>query len=119
MKASAAAADNADARKVRDMCCTLRSGCRLAGSAVVYRRREDAVKETGEASPNRAPLLSVWADRSVSWPVGSNQMDLQDQIDDERRPPGLVGGAEPRSAVAVEVLVEEHEIAPVRIVLEE
>src|SRR6185436_6739218 len=37
---------------------------------------------------------------------------------DEGRPAGLVAGAEPGSAVAVEVLVEWNAVAPVRVVLE-
>src|SRR5215831_14638431 len=40
---------------------------------------------------------------------------LLDATDDERRPPGLVGGAEATTVVAVEVLVEQHQVAPVRI----
>src|SRR5690606_17146705 len=35
---------------------------------------------------------------------------------DERRPAGLVAGATAAAVVAVEVLVEEHVVAPVRIV---
>src|SRR6058998_3382122 len=37
---------------------------------------------------------------------------------DRTGPPRLVAGAEPRSVVAVEVLIEEDQIAPVRIGLE-
>src|SRR5258705_3950066 len=41
-----------------------------------------------------------------------------DQRGDESRPPGLMAGTEPRAVVAVEVLVEEQMVAPVRVGLE-
>ncbi len=47
-------------------------------------------------------------------------VDPSEQIEqarDETGPPRLVAGPEPRSVVAVEVLIEEDQIAPVRIVL--
>src|SRR5215212_9728558 len=48
------------------------------------------------------------------WPV-----QVHDQIQHERRPAGLVRGAEPGAGVAVKVLVEEQQVAPLRVALEE
>src|SRR5215469_90587 len=42
-----------------------------------------------------------------------------DQPGNQASPPGLVRRAEPGPVVAVEVLVEQQEVAPVRIVLEQ
>src|SRR5438128_5805693 len=44
---------------------------------------------------------------------------LFDEIRDESRPSRLMRGAEAFAGVAVEVFVEEHEVAPVRIVREQ
>src|SRR5437667_9737086 len=38
-----------------------------------------------------------------------------DQADDHRGPTGLVGRAESLARVAVEIFVEEHQVAPVRV----
>src|SRR5687768_15950899 len=43
---------------------------------------------------------------------------LLDELGHEAGPPGLVAGAEAGAVVAVEVLVEQDEVAPVRILLE-
>jgi hypothetical protein len=41
-----------------------------------------------------------------------------DQPGDKPGPPGLVGRAEPGSVVTVEVLLEQDEVTPVRVLLE-
>ena len=64
-----------------------------------------AIALTGTATDTRrlhAPLLRL----------------LLDQLRDQAGPAGLVAGAEAGAVVAVEVLVEEQVVAPVRIVLE-
>src|SRR3954468_18733419 len=43
---------------------------------------------------------------------------LLDELGDQSRPAGLVARAESRAGVGVEVLVEQHVAAPVRVVLE-
>ena len=50
--------------------------------------------------------------RVVPAPPGRERLEA---VGDERRPAGLVRGAEPAPGVAVEVLVEEDQVAPVRI----
>jgi len=48
-------------------------------------------------------------------------IDAPEEIEEERdepRPARLVAGPEARAVVAVEILVEQNEIAPVRVVLE-
>src|SRR5215218_5155380 len=42
-----------------------------------------------------------------------------EHLRDETCPPGLVAGAASAAGVAVEVFMEEHELAPVRVVVEE
>ena len=49
---------------------------------------------------------------------GRRAAAAQDQVGDEPRPAGLVGGAEPGAVVAVEVLVEEDVVLPGRVGLE-
>ena len=43
---------------------------------------------------------------------------LLDQLGDQAGPPGLVAGAEAGAGVAIEIFVEQDEVAPVRIGLE-
>ena len=50
--------------------------------------------------------------------LGIDAAEQVEEDSDETRPPGLVAGPKSRAIVAVEVLVKEDEIAPVRIVLE-
>src|SRR5438128_1023948 len=45
-------------------------------------------------------------------------LSLDDEVGDEPRPAGLVGGAQPGTAVAVEVLVEEDQVVPGRLLLQ-
>src|ERR1700738_619281 len=47
--------------------------------------------------------------------LGVGPMPAPDDVRDEPGPPGLVGGAESRTIVAVEVLVEQQVVAPPRI----
>src|SRR5256714_4549047 len=49
---------------------------------------------------------------------GCSPAPLVNQRGDEARPAGLVRSAEAHARVAVEVFVEEYEVAPVRVVLE-
>src|SRR5262249_5017426 len=53
-----------------------------------------------------------YADRNVSSPP------LVDERRHQRRPAGLVAGAEAGAVVAVEGLVEQDQVAPVRVLLE-
>ena len=56
---------------------------------------------------------------SISSPsVGIGPAAPQDQVGDDPRPAGLVRGAEAGAVVAVEVLVEEDVVLPLRIGLE-
>ena len=41
------------------------------------------------------------------------------QVSNERRPAGLVAGADAGSVIAVEILVEQDEVAPMGVVLED
>src|SRR5215831_15443679 len=61
--------------------------------------------------PTFAPDLGPSALRRV---VGTARYIL-DEADAERGPAGLVRGTEAAAGVAVEVLVEEHEVAPARV----
>src|SRR5215218_5428071 len=54
----------------------------------------------------------------LSWLFFLRLAALFEQLRNDRRPSRLVAGAEPLSRVAVEVLVEEDQIPPVRIGLE-
>ena len=49
----------------------------------------------------------------------SAALQIQDQVDDQRGPPGLVRGAQPGAGVAVEVLVERQQVVPGRVALEQ
>src|SRR5262245_3234480 len=59
-------------------------------------------------------LLRTFADR-VLRPMRPVRRLLLDTSNRQRRPARLVAGADAAAGVAVEVLVEQHEIAPVRI----
>ena len=61
----------------------------------------------------KAPPLPAASSVSAS----SSAKELN-QRRDRARPSGLVAGAEARAVVAVEVLVEEEVVAPVRVLLE-
>ena len=50
---------------------------------------------------------------------GSRPAPADDQVGDEARPAGLVRGAEAGAGVGVEVLVEQQQVAPGRIVLQQ
>ena len=59
--------------------------------------------------------------RAAAFAQQRRRIDVAEQLDegsDEACPPGLVRRAEPGAVVAVEVLEEQDEIAPVRVVLE-
>jgi len=49
--------------------------------------------------------------------IGVELAQALDQPGHQAGPPGLVGRTEPGSVVAVEVLVEQDEVTPVRVVL--
>src|SRR6516165_12729726 len=50
--------------------------------------------------------------------LGRARCEEVHQAGDDARPAGLMAGAEAGAVVAVEVLVEQHTVAPVRVVLE-
>src|SRR5262245_27205034 len=57
----------------------------------------------------------AWHQRVVPRMLGS----LLQQLGDKRRPSGLMAGADARTRIPVEVLVEGDQIPPMRIVLEQ
>src|SRR5262249_16126571 len=77
------------------------------------------------ARPRRWPGtagVTPWSDpfrtRGAGLSRGGRLSPLVDEGGDQSRPARLMGGAQPHARVAVEVLVEEDQVAPVRIVLE-
>ena len=81
----------------------------------------------GEAGRAEAREAGSWKREAGSREAGSGKLEagsgsspppFVDQVRDQSRPSGLVIGAEPGAVVAVEVLVEEQQVAPVRILLE-
>src|SRR5436190_15518678 len=66
-------------------------------------RRNLQVTTAGNLQVTRSPALPA---------------EFVDQVRDQTGPSGLVAGADARAVVAVEMLVEQQVVAPVRIVLE-
>ena len=67
----------------------------------------------------RPPARAGGAGASPSPPARQHRgaARLLDELGHERRPAGLVAGAQPGAGVAVEVLVEQDAVAPVRVVV--
>ena len=94
-----------------------------AGPAAVASRRRSRIPIGYAPNLLAADLLAndpCLQHRTVQFEhrLGVDAPEEVEQRRDEAGPPGLVAGAEPGAVVAVEVLVEQDQVAPVRIVLE-
>src|SRR5262245_18383066 len=69
--------------------------------------------------PDRRPIAPRCRRIPRSSCRSSDLAEFVQELGDETCPPGLMAGAETGSRVAVKILVEEHEIPPVRVVVEE
>src|SRR5580700_7431366 len=88
---------------------------RLGHTAGLASRRDLGHGSGGQApvGPGQRPVVGL------EHGVGVELALALDQPGHQAGPAGLVGGAEPGSVIAVEVLVEQNEVTPVRVVLEQ
>src|SRR4051794_17095336 len=83
-----------------------------------------SIRDFQRPTPHELPLgVGSWRWRAGTRapprpPASSSTSPFVDEIGDEARPAGLVIRAESGTVVAVEVFVEQQQIAPVRILLE-
>src|SRR4029453_16484566 len=82
------------------------------------RRGHCRQRRGGELAQERAARERTGVAGRATRPRGSPPPPRLPQLGDQGRPAGLVTGADASSVVAVEVLVEEQQIAPVRVGLE-
>ena len=90
---------------------------RIARTAMVAPHRWSPTSLRATCSPHEPRRRSGLRSTPASC-FGVEPPEQVEQRRDEPGPAGLVAGAEPGAVVAVEVLVEEDQVAPVRIVLE-
>src|SRR5262249_27865327 len=79
---------------------------RLSGARVRLAREVSPPRRRDAVTAEIAPCVRV------------DRVEERDQRRDNSGPPGLMARTEPRAVVAVEILVEQQQIAPVRVVLE-
>ena len=93
------------------------------GSAKHWHKEKGRARLDLSTQPNSVPLSTD--EPGVEALLGDGErvfgLDASEEVEDARdeaRPPRLVAGAEAGAVVAVEVLVEEDQVAPVRVPLE-
>src|SRR5205823_3777284 len=83
-------------------------------------RRSDRRRPRCRAPARRCPgpgwrSGAGWPRSRAGWSFGARLTWPEDEVGDQAGPAGLVGGTEAAAVVAVEVLVERHQVMPARV----